>query len=181
MRFNRGVDTGARSGELEALQRIEAAEEQDVVEQALTAARHRLSMDAAYVTTIDSSTQTIEAIVGHTTAPIASVAELPLEQTYCARMLRGEIPNVVPDTRSNPVLRDLPATQYVGAYVGVPVQLSDGSVHGTLCCVSDESCDGLGQDEVQFMQVLARIIAARIERAQGNLARLSERLKPGRV
>jgi GAF domain-containing protein len=171
------VETGAISGEVEALRRIEAAEENDVVEQALTAARGRLRMDAAYVTTVDSHKQTIEGLVGETAAPIGSVSELPLEQTYCARMLKGEIPNIVSDTRSNPVLRDLAVTQYVGAYVGVPVRLSDGRVHGTLCCVSNEAAQGLGEDELRFMHVLAGIIAARIERAQGNLARLTERLK----
>ncbi len=171
------METGGSSGEVEALRRIEAAEEHDVVEQALTAARERLSMDAAYVTTIDSGKQTIEAIVGETNAPIGDVSELPLEETYCARMLNGEIPNIVPDTRSNPVLSDLAATQYVGAYVGVPVRLSDGRVHGTLCCVSNEAADGVGEDELRFMEVLAGIVAARIEKAQGNLSRLTERLK----
>jgi GAF domain-containing protein len=174
------VETGGSSGEVEALRRIEAAEEHDVVEQALTAARERLSMDAAYVTTIDSDKQTIEAIVGETNAPIGDVSELPLEETYCARMLNGEIPNIVPDTRSNPVLSDLGATQYVGAYVGVPVRLSDGRVHGTLCCVSNEPADGVGEDELRFMEVLAGIVAARIEKAQGNLSRLTERLKSRR-
>jgi GAF domain-containing protein len=175
------VETGAIPEEVEALRRIEAAEENDVVEQALTAARGRLSMDAAYVTTIDSRSQTIEGLVGHTNAPIGSMAQVPLEQTYCSRMLKGEIPNIVPDTRSNPVLRDLPVTHYVGAYVGVPVRLSDGRVHGTLCCVSNEAAQGLGEDELRFMDVLAGIIAARVEKAQGNLARLTERLKKRNV
>lgn len=171
------MEAGAVSEEVEALRRIEAAEENDVVEQALTAARQRLRMDATYVTTIDSRTQTIEAIVGETSAPVTSVSELPLEETYCSRMLKGEIPNVVPDTRSNPVLRDLAVTQYVGAYVGVPVRLSDGRVHGTLCAVSDHAVDGVGEEELRFMHVLAGCIAARIERAEGDLARLTARLK----
>jgi GAF domain-containing protein len=171
------MGSGAISGEVEALRRIEAAEETDVVEQALTAARERLRMDATYVTTVDSHKQTIEGLVGETRAPIGSVSELPLEETYCARMLKGEIQNIVPDTRSDPVLRDLAVTQYVGAYVGVPVRLSDGRVHGTLCAVGDEPVAGVGEDELRFMHVLAGIIAARIEKAEGDLARLTERLK----
>jgi GAF domain-containing protein len=171
------VEVGAISEDVEALRRIEAAEELDVVEQALIAARARLGMDAAYVTTIDSRKQTIEAIVGQTNAPVVAGTETPVEQTYCARMLKHEIPNIVRDTRAEPALRDLGATRYVGAYVGVPVQLSDGRVHGTLCCVSNEACDGLGEDELRFVQVLAGIVAARIEKAQGNLARLTKRLK----
>jgi hypothetical protein len=49
----------------EMLRRIEVAHEQDVVEQALTAARDRLCMDAAYITTIDPRAQTIDALVGN--------------------------------------------------------------------------------------------------------------------
>lgn len=148
-----------------------------MVEQALTAARERLQMDAAYVTTIDSREQTIEAIVGETAAPVTAGVTVPLQETYCVRMLNGEIPNVVPDTRAEPALRSLTATRYIGAYVGVPVRLSDGHVHGSLCCVSNEACAGLGEEELRFMRVLADIVAARVEQAQGDLARLTERLK----
>lgn len=164
------------SEDVEALRRIEAAQEVDVVERALTAARTRLGMDAAYVTTMDSRQQTIEGVVGEKFAVLTG-AQVPLEQTFCARMLEGEIPNIVPDTRADPLVRDLRATRLIGAYVGVPVRLSDGRLHGTLCCVSSDPRDGLGEDELRFVQVLAGIIGVRIERAQGNLARLTEGLR----
>jgi len=160
------------------LEKLEAAQESDVVEQALAAAREHLGMDAAYVTTIDSRHQTIHAILGE-----PEVAEryqdsvIPIEQTYCMRMLNGDIPNVVPDTHAQPALHDLAATREIGAYVGVPVRLSDGRVHGTLCAVSREPKEGLGADELRFMQILAGIVATRLERARGDLARLTERFR----
>ena len=101
----------------------------------------------------------------------------PVEQTYCMRMLNGEIPNIVPDTRAEPAIRDLDATREFHAYVGVPVKLSDGRVHGTLCCVSREPRTGLGPEELRFMQTLAGIVATRVERARGDLARLTERFR----
>jgi GAF domain-containing protein len=55
------------------------------------------------------------------------------------------------------------------------VQLSDGRVHGSLCCASNEPRPGLGEPELRFMQVLAGIVAARIERAQGSMVRLAKR------
>ena len=146
------------------LRKLEAAQESDVVEQALAAAREHLGMDAAYITTIDSRNQTIHAILGE-----PEVAEryqdsvIPIEQTYCMRMLNGDIPNVVPDTRVQPALHDLAVTREIGAYVGVPVRLSDGRVHGTLCCVSHEPNDAIGADELRFMQILAGIVATRLE------------------
>jgi GAF domain-containing protein len=161
-----------------ALQRIEAAQESDVVQQALTAARERLSMDAAYVATFDSQHQTIDAIVGDTEAlGVGQDALIPIEQTYCRRMLDGEIPNVVPDTRAEPAIRDLLATRTIGAYVGVPVTLSDGRLHGTLCVASSEARPGLGDEELRFMQVLAGIIGARVDRAEGDVTRLLQRFR----
>lgn len=162
----------------EAIDRIEAAQESDVVERALAAARERLGMHAAYVTTIDPHVQTIHAIVGD--ADIVDTytgVVLPVEQTFCQRMLNAEIPNVVPDTRAEPAMRDLDATRAFGAYVGVPVRLSDGRVHGTFCCVSRDPKIDLGPEDLRFMQVLASIIAARVERVKGDMARLTARFR----
>ena len=81
----------------------------------------------------------------------------------------------MPDTRAEPVVRDLIATRTIGAYVGVPVTLADGRVHGTLCCASSQPQDGLGDEELRFMRVLAGIIASRVDQAEGDVARLLAR------
>jgi GAF domain-containing protein len=81
----------------------------------------------------------------------------------------------VPDTRAEPVVRDLIATRTIGAYVGVPVTLADGRVHGTLCCASSQPRGGLGNEELRFMRVLAGIIASRVDQAEGDVARLLAR------
>jgi GAF domain-containing protein len=161
----------------QAIRQIEAAQEDYVVEQALTAARERLGMDAAYITTVDSERQTVDAMVGSPFLGLGPGDSIPIDQTYCIRMLRGVMPNVVPDSRLEPAVRDLPAARVIGAYIGVPVALSDGRVHGTLCCTSQVAKTDLGPDEVGFMKVLARIVAARVEQAQGDEARMTERLR----
>lgn len=158
------------------LRQIETAQEHDVVEQALTAARERLRMDAAYITTIDPSRQTIDALIGDSSAlGLSEGLVVPMEQTYCRHMLSGEMPNIVPDTRAEPAVRDLIATRTIGAYVGVPVTLADGRLHGTLCCASNQPQDSLGDEELRFMQVLAGIIASRVDQAEGDIARLLAR------
>jgi GAF domain-containing protein len=162
----------------EAIDRIEAAQESDVVERALAAARDRLGMDAAYVTTIDPREQTIHAVVGE--ADIVNTytgAVIPVEHTFCQRMLDGEIPNVVPDTRAEPAMRDLDASREFGSYLGVPVRLSDGRIHGTFCCVSRSTKFDLSPEDLRFMQVLAGIIAARLEKVRGDMARLTARFR----
>lgn len=162
----------------ELLEKLESAQEAEVVELALVAARERLGMDASYITTIDSRIQTIHALLSDPdTVNRYQGAVFPVEQTYCMRMLGGEIPSAVPDTRAEPAISELPVTSEFHAYLGVPVKLSDGSVHGTLCCVSRETRPGLGPDEVRFMQVLADIVGARVDRVHGDIARLTERFK----
>jgi GAF domain-containing protein len=174
------VDRGAsaQSEYAELIEKLEAAQETDVVEQALAAAQKHLNMDASYITTIDAQHQTIHAIVGDPDAAARYQGTvLPVEQTYCIRMLNGEIPGIVPDTRSEPATSALPVTQEFHAYVGVPITLADGSVHGTLCCVSRQPRSGLGPEELRFMQTLAGIVAARLDRVRGDLARLTERFR----
>lgn len=167
---------GAPSEYRELIDKLESAQQTEVVEQALVAAREHLGMDASYITTIDSRIQTIHALVSDPdTVNRYQGTVFPVEQTYCMRMLGGQIPNAVPDTRAEPAISDLAVTGEFHAYVGVPVKLSDGSVHGTLCCVSRETRPGLGLDEVRFMEVLAAIVAVRVERVQGDIARLTER------
>jgi hypothetical protein len=161
----------------ELIRKLESARETEVVEQALVAAREHLGMDASYLTTIDSRIQTIHALISDPdTVSRYQGTVFPVEQTFCMRMLGGEIPNAVPDTRAEPAISELPVTGEFRAYAGVPVKLSDGSVHGTLCCVSRQTRPGLGAEEVRFLQVLADIVAVRVERVQGDIARLTERL-----
>ncbi len=163
------------------VEKLEAAQESDVVEQALAAAQQHLNMDASYITTIDDRHQTIHALFGDEDAVARYQGTVfPVEQTYCMRMLNGEIPNVVPDTPQEPAIRDLPVTREFHAYVGVPVKLADGRVHGTLCCVSRRPREDLGPEELRFMQILAGIVGTRLDRVRGDLGRLTERFRRGR-
>ena len=178
-RFRRapGADAGLPSDYAEAVRRIKLARESDIIDRALNSAREQLGMDAAYIATVDSREQTIEAMVGKTNADaLVEGAVIPVEQTYCARMLTGEIPNIVPDTSAEPALRNMTVIRNIGAYIGVPVTLSDGRVHGSLCCASNQPRGDLGEPELRFMQVLAAIVAAQIERAHGSMVRLANRL-----
>ena len=173
-----GSSAGVPSEYEQLLERLEAARETEVLEQALAAAQERLGMDASYVTTIDSRNQTIHAMVGD--GDIVNRYQgtvFPVEQTYCMRMLSGEIPNAVPDTQAEPAISELDASREFRAYVGVPVRLSDGRVHGTFCCVSTGTRPGVGPDEDRFMQVHADIVAARVDQVHGDIARLTERFR----
>jgi GAF domain-containing protein len=154
----------------DAIARIVEAEQQYTIDIALEAARERLGMDVAYATTVTPTVQRFDAGSGAThDFGLEPGTEVPIEMTYCKRMLGGLIPNVVPDTSREPAVQDLPVTKLIGAYVGVPVVLSGGRTHGTLCAASAEPRSNVGDDELQFMRLLAQLVATRIERAEGRL------------
>jgi GAF domain-containing protein len=119
------------------------------------------------VNRIDARSQVVEQVAGDAAAlGLGRGTEIPLEETYCSRMLAGELPNVVPDASTEPAVRGLRATEKLGSYVGVAVTLADGTVHGSLCCASSRPRDDLGEAEVAFMRILAGMVAARIDRSR---------------
>jgi GAF domain-containing protein len=172
-------DASAKDTEvLDALTAFAAAKQRDVIALALDAARDRLHMDAAYVSTITPEIQRVDQVAGDTSALGFTVGTtLPLEETYCSRMLTGELPQLVPDTAAEPCLANLAVTANIGAYVGIPIKLADGRLHGTLCCASGEPRNTFGPDELHFMEVLAGIVAGEIDRTEGNLAQATDRLR----
>ena len=162
---------------LAALTAFAAAKERDVIARALDAARERLSMDAAFVSTITSEIQRVDEVVGDS-KPLGfeKGTTLRLAETYCDKMLKGELASLVPDTSAEPILTSLAVTTNIGAYVGVPIKLADGRLHGTLCCASARPQAAFGEAELRFMQVLATIVAGEIDRTEGSLARAADRL-----
>ena len=123
------MEAGVSSEFAEALREIRAARESDVVERALGAAREQLGMDAAYIATVDAREQTIEAMSGRTKSDVLVVgAVIPVDQTYCARMLKGEIPNIVPDTAAEPALRNVTAIRNIAGIVAARLERAHGSM-----------------------------------------------------
>jgi GAF domain-containing protein len=161
------VATVAGKPDRETLDRIAAAAQKDVIDQALTAARERLNMDAVYLTTVTSEVQQIDAMSGDSGALGLGVGDaIPIEDTYCNRMLAGVIPQLVTDTKTEPRIADLALTKRIGAYVGVPITLRDGRIHGTLCASCSQPRTELGDEELRFMHVLADIVAERIDESK---------------
>jgi EAL domain-containing protein (putative c-di-GMP-specific phosphodiesterase class I) len=89
-------------------------------------------------------------------------------RTYCAKMVRGDLPHLIRDAAQDERTCDLSATHEcgIGAYLGVPVRLWDGTVYGTLCCLSRAAEPSLNERDVRFMHVLAEILADQLDREQ---------------
>jgi putative nucleotidyltransferase with HDIG domain len=137
------------------------------VERALQAVREFLGMDIAYATEHVGEIQHIRRIEGDESTPSGADPDysLPLEQTYCQRILAGELPSLIADVRANDIAAALPITEAegIGAFCSVPLQFSDGRLFGTLCAESSSKRGEFGPRDLEFMHVFARMIADQFE------------------
>jgi GAF domain-containing protein len=91
-------------------------------------------------------------------------ASLPLEDTFCQRMLDGRIGNYVRDARSDPRVSDLAMARQlgIGAWLGVPIDISDTELY-VLCCLARESRPSIGEREVRLLAGLAESVRAELQ------------------
>jgi EAL domain-containing protein (putative c-di-GMP-specific phosphodiesterase class I) len=166
---------------LAELARLSGDGSTEAIERILSLARAALDMDLALVGTFDGDFL-VEAVDGeHEWFDIEAGLRIPADQTYCQRMVRGELPHVVRDAARDERTADLPVTRDagIGAYVGVPIKLWDGTLYGTLCCLSRSAEPSLNQRDVRFLRVLAEIVADQLDREQ--LESEKRRLESSRI
>ncbi|MGY1842168.1 sensor domain-containing phosphodiesterase [Modestobacter sp. SYSU DS0875] len=131
----------------------------------LDAARTRLGMDVAWMSTFTESTQQIRAATGALdTVHVHEGMEPSLEGSFCVRVLNGQLPPVVTGARRRPETRDLAVTTDlgIGSYVGAPVRSPDGRPVGMLCCVSQDDGAHLDGAAARTLELLADLIADRL-------------------
>lgn len=81
-------------------------------------------------------------------------------ESYCYRMVRGEGPSVAPNASEVPLYVKAGINQQVeiGAYIGVPVCKSDGSLFGTLCAIDPSPQDDEIRNELPTIELLAKLL-----------------------
>ncbi len=152
----------------------------DLLDKVLGAARKHLGMEVAFVSEYAEG-QTVFRSLGGDAESFGFREGLgtPLESSFCRRVIESRIPSVVVDTEEDEEVRDLGVRRAagIGSYVGVPVQLSDGRLYGTICCMSHSPDPSLGERDAEFMNVLARFVTEHIERAEAETERRRLALK----
>ena len=155
--------------ELSILAEVASNRAENTLERILGIAREVLGMDVSYVAEFTEDQMSFRALEGDAASFGWRAGErVPLDGTYCRRVVGGEIPTVVPDARADGRVAPLDITREadIGAYVGLPLRFSDGRVYGTLCCLSHAPNPHLQTRDVKFMEVLARLVADQLERAE---------------
>jgi len=104
----------------------------------------------------------------------------PLGDAFCSHMAEDRGPRLCDDVGKHPVYRSLPMQQRMDAasYLGVPLELSDGTRVGSLGALSREYCAFEPADEQLFV-MLARVLASELERESNerDLRRFNDMLR----
>jgi EAL domain-containing protein (putative c-di-GMP-specific phosphodiesterase class I) len=145
---------------LAELARLSLDGSSEAIERILSLARAALDMDVAVVGAFDGDF-VVQAVDGENEWFDLEVgSRIPVEQ--------GDLPTLVHDAVAGARTADLPMTREsgIGAYVGVPIRLWDGTLYGTLCCLSRSPEPSLNVRDVRFLRVLAEIVADQVDREQ---------------
>jgi putative nucleotidyltransferase with HDIG domain len=144
----------------------------------LAAAREVLGMELAYLAELRDTELVLREVDGDTTAygGVRPGFTLAREYSWCHEMAAGEAPQLVPDADGLPQAAGHPFVKVTGirAYAGVPVRRRDGSLYGSLCCLSRLPQPQLDERDLRYLDVLARMAGSRLDAAEGALVRRRE-------
>jgi len=105
---------------------------------------------------------------------------IPLTDAFCAHMSEDRAPRLCNDVPHHEVYGTLPMQQRVvaGSYLGVPLELSDGTRVGSLAALHHELGVFRAADE-QLFTMLARVLASELERESNerDLRRFNDMLR----
>ncbi len=143
----------------------------ETIESLLSLVRENLEMDVAFISEFAEDRLVFRALEGDAKSfGWREGKSVPLDASYCKRMLDGRIPNIVSDAKDEDWTKNLWVTSEadIGSYVAIPLVLSDGRLYGTLCCVSHTPDPWLRERDLRLMERIARELVERLER-NGNL------------
>lgn len=146
------------------------------IDELLEVARLQLGMDVALLTQFHTRHRQIAAMVGW--HPDLQVGRSdPLDETFCGRLLDGRLPAVIPDARQDPDAAAMACTSdlRIGAHVGVPVALPDGTVYGTLCTFRQTPDPDLSWRDARVLRVVAQAVAGLLHQHREQRGHLADR------
>lgn len=82
--------------------------------------------------------------------------------SFCYRMASGDGPRIAPDTTAVPAYAAAPIGREIriGAYIGVPLTNTDGSLFGTLCGIDPRRQPGEIVKERELIELLASMLSS---------------------
>lgn len=151
------------------------------IRQILTLIQQRLGVGISFVGRIDGDEWLIIDTHGDGSFGLEPGDVKDFTTTFCTRMLAGRGPRLAPDAAAVPAYAETEVivTMGIGAYIGVPIRLSSGELYGTLCALDHGRRVDLSQDDLTFVEAMARLLAFEVDRERTRLqdAREHDRLR----
>lgn len=96
----------------------------------------------------------------------------PWSHSMCQYMVTGATPQIAPDVNKVPQYRDAPVRETVpiGAYVGVPIQRTNGELFGTLCGLDPATHGDDLREHQALLQLFTNLLATILEADQERTA-----------
>jgi signal transduction histidine kinase len=174
------IERDKTTSQLSTLSEITSEHPPEPVRGILQTAREELGMEVAFISEFDQQRMVFRKLVGEAESFGWREGEgVPLNDTFCRLLLKGRLPNAIPDVKADERVRFLQITGKadVGSYVGAPIRFSDGTLYGTLCVLNHSPDPSLGKHDGHFVRVLARLVAEQMERERRLLGKARERTR----
>lgn len=125
-----------------------------------------LGMEIAYVAHFDRGQRIIAAIDTDSNEVQIEVGDTTeAEETYCWRVVHGQLEQGIPDARQHSLVRDLPITTMlkIRSYLASPVVLRDGTLYGTVCCISHMPRTAFGARDYDALRSVASLVGRSLD------------------
>lgn len=165
----RGVEMTARTGQQSMAEVSVPAgpgSSGRIIQTTLATLRRHLDMDVAFLGRFRAGRRWFEYVDAHEGfCAVQPGGSDPLEDSYCARVVTGKLPQLVHDATREPAVADIPATFElpVGAHLSVPVRRTNGDVLGTLCCFSYQPDPSLRERDLKLVRMFADLVGVHME------------------
>src|SRR4051795_5976472 len=154
----------------------------DATRSVLDLLEHHMPTAVLYLAHLDRG-QFIHRIVdarNGTPLGLRSNLAIPLGDAFCSHMAEDRSPRLCNDVPEHDVYGELPMQRRViaGSYLGVPLELSDGTRVGSLAAIHHDHGVFTSADE-QLFSMLARVLASELERESNarDLRRFNDMLR----
>ena len=135
----------------------------------LRVVREQLQLEVVFIGEFVDGARVFRHIASRTEDAVIKPGEgHPLDETICQRIADGRMPCLTADVASVRSDYGLPLYyEALGAHIGVPVRLADGTLYGMLCGFSFEACPHLDERDVRRLEMAAHATARLIAQAEG--------------
>ncbi|WP_417670100.1 GAF domain-containing protein [Pseudoalteromonas tetraodonis] len=126
----------------------------------LTLVRKHLDMDVAFISEFINDERVFKVVDNPSENQIVKVGNAdPINETYCQQITDNKLSPIITNTKANPITKAMPVTKKlgIGAYIGVPINLSNGKLYGTFCCYKSHHDESLNERDLSFLNIISEI------------------------